>query len=466
MRSHLHTHEPKSVAQYNSNNAWIFNGTNGCLNNNNKINANGCRSLDYNLSDYSRQGKFIKFHAEMHEAWVICRKTKRDSHAQLEFEYNLIGRVYLSLLVWLMEYVPEKSIGFIIDIPRVREVIAAFFGDRVVQTWYNERLKPYLESDWLDDDSYSCRKGKGALAAALELKDKIERVSNGFIYDNVWLVKRDFRAFFMSVDTELLENLMVDFIMEHFGMDEDERNRLIWLTRIIYRSLPQERMIKKSHPLAWLKLESRKSMIGKIIGLPIGNVTSQTAANFITTLYLRKLREKGYEFVHYTDDTVIIVRDLEQWKRDEKEIEEYISSVMHLEWHKHKKYCQHYSKGVEFLGLKIRFDRLLPSDRIAHNFIWKTKCAVRRAEQSDKQMLMMTEDFQCVFNSYCGLLKWSNSNRLKGRVFEILKDSKLSRIYDIHGIDKITIKKNRTRMAYYMRLNRKRKRKTAYNEHI
>jgi hypothetical protein len=393
----------------------------------------------------------------MNLAWKICRKTKRNSMTQLAFEYDVVTRVMLSLCVWLMEYVPERSIGFIIDQPRVREVIAAWFGDRVVQTWFNEQIKPFLETEWFDDDSYSCRKGKGGLRAVLAAREKMEAISCGWTKDMI-LVKRDLRSFFMSIKTDLLENWMVDFIMQNFGLDEERRNRLMWLTRIIYRSLPQERMIMKSHGLAWLKLEPRKSMRGKIIGLPIGNVTSQTGANFVTTLYLRKLRELGYDFVHYTDDTLIFVTDYEQWKIDEKIIENYIMEELQLEWHRDKKYVQHISKGVEFLGIKLRYDRMLPSDRIAHNFKWKTMCAIEFVDKHRCNMQVVCERFQSEFNSYCGLLKWCNAGVLTGHVFEILMDTKLGKCFNLYD-NKITIKKNKTKLAYFLSVNRRRKRK-------
>lgn len=457
MRSQTTTCGYRSVAQYNGNNSWLYNGNNGCLNNNNKYNSYQGRSLDYRLKDYGGLQDFLKFNNRMDQAWRICRKTKRGSSAQLQFEYDTEQRVTLSLVVWLMEYMPMESIAFIICVPKLREVIAAYFGDRVVQTLYNENLKPYLESDWYDQDSYSCRQGKGGLRAIQELQKKIEIASCGYVLD-VTLVKKDFDAFFMSIDTEVLERILTEFIMQKFGTDEEERNKMLWLTRIIYRSTPQNHVVKKSHGLAWHQMEDRKIMIGKLLGLCIGNVTSQTGANVINTLYLVLLRAKGYLFVHYTDDTVIIVLDWEKWKRDEKEIDEFISSVLHLKWHRKKIYVQHISKGIEFLGAKIRFDRILPSDRIAHNFIWKTKCAIEKAENNSKDRNRMKEEFMESFNSYCGLLKWYNSNRLRNHAFELLKNSKLAKVYDFHGNNKITIKKEQTIKAYYLAENRRWKR--------
>lgn len=461
MRSQLHMGEQGlwCGAQYNSNNGWIFNGTNGNLDNNNKYNTNGSRRLDYDISDYINQSGFSEFSLEIFKAYVKCRKNKRNTLSQLEFEYDIMKRMNLTISLWVMEYVSQRSIAFIIMVPRIREVIAANFADRVAQTWFDMHLKPYLEEDMYHPDSYSCRKGKGGLRAVLQLRDYIYEMTNGYVYDDLWIIKRDISAFFMNIDTEILERDMVDFIQEHFGEDEQLRNMLMWLARILYRSLPQEHCIRKSHPLAWNQLDRRKSMFGRVIGVPIGNLPSQTGANVTTSRLLWLLHYLMYLFVHYTDDTVPLIRDKKRWKYDEKCIERMLREEMHLEWHKNKRYCQHYSKGVEFLGYKIRFDRILPSDRIAHNFIWKAKCAIRKAEESKAYMYKHKEDFMSVMNSYCGLLKWCNSYRLRAKVFDMLRKSPWAKIFDFHDNSKVTIKKSKTRRASFIRINRMEKRK-------
>ena len=295
------------------------------------------------------------------------------------------------------------------------------------------------------------------LRAAYRARDLIYEATNGYVYD-CWVVKRDIRAFFMSIDTAILEERMVDFIWQHFCDDAEERNRLCYLARVIYRSLPQDHCVIKGHPMSLEMIEPRKSLMGKTVGLPIGNKTSQDGANYYTTYYLQLLRELGYPFVHYTDDTVIIVKDLEQWlKADEKLLEKYIREELHLEWHPHKKYIQHHSKGFEYLGFKLRYDRVLPSDRIAHNFMWKTSVAVRKAKAHSSYAYSHKETFMQTLNSYTGLLKWCNANRLKNKAFAMLKDSPFAEVYDFHGNTKVTIKKTKTRTAYFLHLNRERK---------
>jgi hypothetical protein len=457
MRSQLYTGELWSVSQYNANNGWIFNGNNGTVNNNNKYNGNiSARVLDCNLKDFDGLEEFNTFIDSFYDAYYECRKSKRNKSAQLEFEYHFAEKfIDIVLSVFICEYVPDESIFFIV--PPMREVGAAYFGDRVVQTWYVNQLRPFMENEWLDPDSYSCREGKGGLRAVHRLREYIAEATNGYIYD-AWIVKRDVRAFFMSIDTKVLVDELEDFIYQHFGMEPDLRERLCYLTRIIYQSQPQDHCVLRSHPLAWRDFDPRKTILNRngYTGIPIGNHTSQMAANFYTGFYIAELRKRGYRFVHYTDDTAIVVTDREQWKIDEKEIERLISEKLHLEWHTRKKYYQHHSKGVTMLGYKLRFDRILPSDRVAHNFIWKTRCAAMRAVRKPDVVFTEKETFMATFNSYCGLLKWCDAKKLVKSQVELLKGSYWTEVYDIYE-NKVNIKKNRTRLSWFGWKNKIRK---------
>ena len=456
MRSQLHTGEQWIGAQYNSNNGWIYNGNNGNIDNNNKNNSYEGRRLDYETDGYTSLPEFLNFATEMQEAYKKCRKNKRNKKTQLEFEYDSTRLTNLTISIWENEYIPKPSIAFIITEPRTREVIAADFADRVAQTWFDMKLKPHLEEDYYDEDTYSCRKGKGGLKAVFRIRDLIYEATNGYIYDAT-IIKRDMRAFFMSIDTELLEKRMTEFINMHFGEDSEERNRMLRMARIIYRSTPQHNCIKRSNPLAWNRFEKKRSLIGKNNGLPLGNPPSQTGANFMTGPYLQELRRRGYGFAHYTDDTCIIRKENQDWKQDEKEIGEFIKEELHLEWHETKKYMQHFSKGVEFLGFKIKHDRILPSDRITHNLLWKTECAIRKAERNPRYATKHKEDFMSTINSYMGLLKWCDSTKLRRSVMEKIKASPWNRVLQTHGEEKVTIRKEMTRTAIELKANKKKK---------
>ena len=446
-----------SVARYNSNNAWLYNHDNGRLNNNNLYNGLTARALDYDTNTGDRS--FLSLLGELYEAYMVARRTKRGKNSQMQFELNLtVNLMNLAVAVWNREYIQGESICFMLEKPKQREVIAAWFGDRVTQTWYCSHLEPYLE-EFYDPNSYACRVGKGNLRAALDLQDLIRRETCDYVLDDVWIWKEDIRSCFMTVDTKLLEEKMVDFIWSVVCEDEWLRETLCWLTRIIYQSLPQEHCRIKTNPLAWSSFPEEKSAFGKTIGIAIGNRANQQAVLFMTTFLIAIVREYGYDPRLYTDDIAGITKDKEQWKRDRPEIAKRIEEELHWKWHPHKRYLQHWSKGVLYLGYKIRGDRLLPSNRIAHNFLWKIECYSRKAAGKPKYVHREKEHVMQVVNSYLGMFQWCNAHRLAAKGMKILEESDFSKVFDFNNGEKVSIKPRMTQKAYYKLQNWQRKSK-------
>lgn len=450
-----------AVGEYNSNNGWLYNPTNGALNNNNKYNAYQVRPLlDSEVYDNGSLQDYEIPLQEWYEVNRMCRRRKAMKPSCLIFQCHFVPQLTLVVHeVGNMEYVPREGICFIILVPRIREVLAADFGDRLIQTWYFRELNWWLENYHLNKDSYSCRVGKGGLRAVQQFNEYVYEVSEGYTRD-CFVATMDLQSFFMSIDTALATELIETFIREKYHGQHKEL--LIYLTRIIYQSQPQLHCVIKSRKSMWNGLAKSKSLLGKDdgIGIPIGNITSQMMANFLTTFYLDYISSLGYKFVHYTDDTAFVFADKQRFLDDVGRFEIFLREKLHLRLHPDKRYIQHYSKGVRMLGYKLRYDRTLPSDRIVHNLQWKVCCAIRKAENSLSYMLLEKDHLVQVLNSYMGLLKWCNAYRLRRSVLERVKQSRWGEVLDVDEKDwlKVSVKPKYTTLEYYKRKNKKRKR--------
>lgn len=448
-----------AVGEYNANNAWLYYGNNGNINNNNKYGSYGVRPV---LESHNVKENFVNLMVpldEWYRLYRICKKNCSGKYLHLRFRYGwfVVRMINICYNVNEFEYVPMMSICFMIELPRLREVIAALFDDKMVQTLYCDKIMPLLEKNFLDPDSYACRKGKGGLRAVINLQEYIFEESDGYTAD-VWLAKVDIKGFFMSIDTEIGVRLLGDFINKYVP-DARMRNLLLYLTRIIYQSMPQMHCIMQSPKEVHESLPEYKRMKGKLgyKGVAIGNKTSQMIAAFYTTFYLQLLRSMGYRFVHYTDDTAIVVRDKDKWLADRRYIAAWMEKELRLTLHPKKVYLQHYSKGIELLGYKLRFNRRLPSDRIVHNFRWKVAFMSRKAE-SDPYLYANLEHFMQTVNSYLGLLGWCNTARLRHEVLETIKAGPYGKAFLFSDDDhKINIKPSYTRIAHYVRKNKQRK---------
>ena len=449
-----------SVSEYNANNAWMFNGNNGCVNNNNKYNVNGVRPVhDSHIALENPESVLVPLH-EWYSIYRVCKRHSGNKRLHLLFRYGNLSKRIVDICtdVSHFEYVPQMSICFMIEVPRLREVIAAVFDDKMVQTFYCETVIPLLERHFLHPDSYACRKGKGGLRAVLQLQEYIYDDSRGYTRD-VWLAKIDLKGFFMSIDTELGVRLLCDFI--NARMEDGPRKQLVlYLTRIIYQSMPQMHCIMQATRELHESLPEYKRMKGRcgFKGVAIGNPTSQMMGAFLTTYYLILLQELDYHFVHYTDDTALVVTELERWLLERNLIGSYLHDELRLTLHPDKLYLQHYSKGVEMLGYKVRFNRLLPSDRIVHNFTWKLECMSRKAKASRSYMFANIENYMQTVNSYMGLLSWCNSYRIRSRIMDGIRNSVFGKCFDFSDDNrKITIKPSYTMLAHYKRKNAERK---------
>ena len=72
-----------------------------------------------------------------------------------------------------------------------------------------------------------------------------------------------------------------------------------------------------------------------------------------------------------------------------------------------KFYCQHYSKGVKFCGSTIKYNRIYPNKRTVRSL---TRKIIGFNKVKDKKKFI--KDFVNSINSYFGILKQCNSNRI------------------------------------------------------
>jgi RNA-directed DNA polymerase len=141
--------------------------------------------------------------------YLACRRNKRNTINALRFE----ARQEMELLK-LQEaladrsYTPGRSVCFFVQRPKLREVFAADFRDRVV----HHILVAYLETIWepiFIHDSYACRKGKGVHAAVDRLQLFMRQATaNGT--RPAFALQLDIRNYFMTIDKPRLLAMLND----------------------------------------------------------------------------------------------------------------------------------------------------------------------------------------------------------------------------------------------------------------
>ena len=409
-----------SVTESYSNNAWNVNFNNGNTNNNNKNNSNVGRAI-------SALGE------EEIISWIEasddCCRNKKTSYQCTMYRVKMEELLLpLALSVKNRTYTPLTSECFVVKYPKLREIFAANFLDRIVQHWIILRIEPLLEELFVrtGDVSFNCRKGYGTLRAVQTFARKLELVTNDWTQD-AWIGRFDLKSFFMSIDKERLWTMLEEFIQEnYFG---DDKETLLWLSEITIKHRPQDNCIKKGDVTLWDKLPTHKSLF-KMDGMAIGNITSQILANFnlnkVDTIAYQFCKEHKGWYERFVDDIPVVLPTKDDVKDFHKMIKWVLERELGLTLHPDKVYIQHAKKGIKFVGSVVMPRRIYLSNRSVGRMYDMLQDMERFCMGLKLKGISIEESFElehyvCACNSYMGFLKYNQSYALRRKMFGNLK---------------------------------------------
>lgn len=341
-------------------------------------------------------------------AYFKCRKSKRNTKAALNFELNNWQAQCFKLRDELNNRTYEigKSTCFIIDKPVKREIFAAAFRDRIVQCYVAENLRSSFD-DYLYPCMMSNRIGKGTSGAQNEMYDILTNRCSG--QDTIY--KFDIKAFFMSIDKRILWNDLEKFLNTSYNVPN--KDLILYLTKKMIFHCPQKNCTYRCAKSKWDDLPDDKSLFkqDEFHGLRIGDWTSQMFALF----YLRPLIEWLYSqshvkyIVQYVDDICLISSDKEQLLKMIPELRIFLKERLGLTLHPRKSYIQHYSKGVSFVGQKMKPNRRFLGSRSLSHALCTAK--LYSDISNEPNLYKMCN----VVNSYLGMMR--NTNNIKDEEF-------------------------------------------------
>jgi len=339
---------------------------------------------------------------QLFNCYLKCRKNKRNTINQLSFEVNAEQNLLrLEEDLNSQTYQPARSICFVVDKPKLREIFAADFRDRIVHHVLVEHLESIAEPKFIYD-SYACRKGKGTHRAVKRLQSFTRSITENN-YRKAYFLQLDIRSFFFSIN----KNILFDLVKK-YTQDKD----MLWLTKvIIYNDCTKNAVIKNDIGL-FKSIPAHKTLFGqdKNKGLPIGNLSSQFFAN----LYLNELDQvvkhtlKCKYYLRYMDDLLILHQDrkvLEKWAND---IEVFVKEKLDLALNKNKTAIRPISNGIDYLGYIVRPFYILVRRRVVNSLKSRIK-----AGTLDKK----------AYASYLGHLKHANAYRLGQHIETIIKEA-------------------------------------------
>jgi len=328
---------------------------------------------------------------ELVEAYLDCRRTKRNSNAALAFEMRLesnLRRLYDELLDG--SYAPGRSKCFVITRPKPREVWAAAFRDRIVHHLLYNRIGPRFERSFIAD-SCACIKGRGTLYAAVRLEAKIRSITQNWSRPAHYL-KCDLANFFVSIDKRILRDLLLAKISEPFWRE---------LTELVLMHDPRGNFEYRGDPAMMQLVPRHKRLLEQEahLGLPIGNLSSQFFANvYLDVLDQRAkhvLGEKHY--IRYVDDFLFLHESPTRLNEVLADVTEFLPKRLGVQINPCKTILQPIERGVDFVGQVIKPWRRYTRRRTFHD-------GLRRVAATAASELMP------VANSYFGLLRQASAS--------------------------------------------------------
>ncbi|MCM1311188.1 MAG: RNA-directed DNA polymerase, partial [Bacteroides sp.] len=256
------------------------------------------------------------------------------------------------------------------------------------------------------DASFNCRKGKGTLAAVKYLQEAIRVKSENYTKD-CYILKYDLSGFFMSINRAMVTEKLCRFIRERYKGEDIET--LIYLTRVTLLNSPADDCVIKGNREQWKDLAPNKSLftVPEGYGLPIGNITSQLIANFLlddTDHYLTETL--GLTIDRYVDDTATVDTDKEKLLLSMPLVREHLWRTAGVRMNPKKYYLQHWKKGVKFLGMVIKGERLYLANRTLGKAMCRLHGYNKKAEEKGAAYCKANaENFVSTINSYLGLMR-------------------------------------------------------------
>lgn len=340
---------------------------------------------------------------DVYAAYVDCRKRKRNSESCASFEIDLEKNIY-DLYVELNDksYRIGESIAFCVTKPKVREVFAANFRDRIVHHLIIGKTLKLFEDEFIDD-TYNCRKGKGTMKS----HERLVELSNQ--YKDGWCLCCDIKGFFMSIPKQSLADKLEAFLRSRYdGADLEE---IVWLTRMVVMHKPQNLCERRGELRLWDLIPKEKSLFtcNPDNGMAIGNLTSQIFANFYLSEFDHMIEASGMGYCRYVDDFRLFSNDKRQLLDAIPTMRKYLADIGLL-LHPDKIELQQVRKGIPFVGAVVKQGRLYVGNRTIYNANQMIKSYNRLDEAQIEENI---DRFCSRYNSYMGFMVHAKSYAIR-----------------------------------------------------
>lgn len=294
---------------------------------------------------------FISLPEKIHYELLQCARLTGSS-VQKSLNMESISRTCRALSDEISQhrYRPSTYSRFAITDPKLREIYAPAFRDRLAQSWLVYQLNPYAERV-LIDDTFANRTGKGTLAAVRRVQRFMRQPGH------THYLQLDIQNFFNSIP---LGGLLIQCkkLTHRYFSGHPLHDTLDYMLEqcILYPVAQNTRIVSGDRQLL-ASVPEHKTLAGAGHGkgLPLGSSASQMFANLwlssLDSFIKHTLKVRGY--VRYMDDLFLLggsTKQLSLWRND---IQIFCNEMLGLRLHPTKQTLQRCQQGANYLGYRV-----------------------------------------------------------------------------------------------------------------
>ena len=339
---------------------------------------------------------------DMIRAFVAAAKHKSNKPYVQKFEM-----MYVYAITTLLDdinsgmYQISPSITFAVTWPKIREVWASDFIDRIVHHLICDDLAAYYHKRFIHTNC-ACIPGKGT-DFAIRYANKYARSITQDWTVPAYALKFDVSNFFVTID----KNILWSILSKDLG--EDSLTMQL-LKQILFKDPTDHAIIINKQKLK--KVPPHKTLWNTDIahGLPIGDLPSQLCASGIYMDGLDKFikhKLKCKYYIRYVDDGIIFDTDIHRLRLISIRINRWLRIHRKLKLSTSKTKIVKVLNGFDFVGAHILPYRI----HIRNSTIHKTKLAFAKIRRHPTKMSYIAS-----VNSYLGMMMHRNSFNLRKRL--------------------------------------------------
>lgn len=288
--------------------------------------------------------------------------------------------------------------------PRWREVNACLMQGKDIQHHFDRIVRPLVEAE-LTDRTFNNRVGYGPDVAINRLLEDIYEVSEGYTRD-CWIFFADISAYFPSADLRRSFDHYRSLIERNIPEGQEREDLLYILLRTTW-SYTAKHTHKRTPLWMWYEhIPMQKSVAlsrDYDHGAALGNQHWQVAQNYdLNDFDHWQVDECRAHYGRFVDDMWWVFQDKERGLAHIAESARRLAEYGYR-MHPHKRYCQHYKKGGEFISTPFKPGRVYVNNSVVN------RCRMRIQFWNRHVSVKNIGHFTSCLNSYFGKMKRVNA---------------------------------------------------------